>query len=84
STQLQARLPDELRGRVMALWSVAFLGSRPLAAAANGALADLTSPAVAMLGVGVLVALTATVIRPARLAARPVPAPTVLSPASRS
>ncbi|MFP4310443.1 MAG: MFS transporter [Nitriliruptoraceae bacterium] len=84
STQLQARLPDELRGRVMALWSVAFLGSRPLAAAANGALADLTSPAVAMLGVGVLVALTATVIRPARLAARPVPSRAVLSPASRS
>ncbi|MFU8840861.1 MAG: MFS transporter [Nitriliruptoraceae bacterium] len=73
STQLQARLPDALRGRVMALWSVAFLGSRPLAAAANGAVADAASPAVAMLLVAGLVAIAATVVRPGRLARRPAP-----------
>lgn len=40
TTLLVRRVPDELRGRVMALWGVAFLGSRPLAAALDGALAD--------------------------------------------
>jgi MFS family permease len=80
STQLQARLPDALRGRVMALWSVAFLGSRPLAAAANGAIADAASPAVAMLVVAALVAVAATVVRPGRLARRPAPAAMAASP----
>lgn len=76
STQLQARLPDALRGRVMALWSVAFLGSRPLAAAANGAVADAASPTLAMVLVGLVVAGAAMVIRPARVAARPAPTAT--------
>lgn len=44
TTRLQQRVPEELRGRVMALWSLAFLGSRPLAALLDGALADLLSP----------------------------------------
>ena len=74
STLLQARLPDELRGRVMALWSVAFLGSRPLAAGANGAIADATAPVVAFLVVAVAVAAVAVAVRPCRLAARPAPA----------
>ncbi|MFU8841429.1 MAG: MFS transporter [Nitriliruptoraceae bacterium] len=63
TTMLQRRIPDELRGRVMALWSVAFLGNRPLAAAVDGALSDAVGPRLAMvlaitiaLG-GVLVAL---------------------------
>lgn len=73
STLLQARLPDELRGRVMALWSMSFLGSRPLAAATNGALADVTSPTVAMLVVAGLLVAAAIAVRPARLAARPAP-----------
>ena len=73
STQLQERVPDVLRGRVMALWSVAFLGSRPLAAAVNGAVADAWSPTVAFLGVAVIVAVAAVWSRPSRLAARPVP-----------
>jgi len=73
STLLQARLPDALRGRVMALWSVAFLGSRPVAAAVNGSVADLAGPTVAFLLVGALVAAAAVVVRPARLAARPAP-----------
>jgi MFS family permease len=43
NTRIQRRVPDELRGRVMALWGVAFLGSRPLAALANGWVADAVS-----------------------------------------
>jgi MFS family permease len=45
---LQRRIPDELRGRIMALWSVAFLGNRPFAAALDGAAADLVGPRWAM------------------------------------
>lgn len=74
STQLQERLPDELRGRVMALWSVAFLGSRPIAAGLNGALADATSPSLAFAVVGVIVASAAWWCRPSAIAVRPVPA----------
>jgi MFS family permease len=49
NTRIQRRVPDELRGRVMALWGVAFLGSRPVAAPVNGAIADLTSVDLALL-----------------------------------
>jgi MFS family permease len=55
TTQLQALVPEELRGRVMALWAVAFLGIRPISAAVDGAIADLTSPRAA----GVVMALAA-------------------------
>ncbi|MET0454695.1 MAG: MFS transporter [Mycobacterium sp.] len=39
-TVVQERAPDELRGRVMALWMVGFVGSRPAAAAVLGGTAD--------------------------------------------
>ncbi len=55
NTELQRGVPDHLRGRVMALWSVAFLGCRPVAAGVDGVLADLTSVRVA-LGVSAAVA----------------------------
>jgi MFS family permease len=48
TTVLQRRVPDELRGRVMALWSVAFLGNRPIAALIDGSAADLVGPRWAM------------------------------------
>lgn len=43
------RTPEELRGRIMALWGVAFLGSRPVAAFIDGIVADLVSPRAATL-----------------------------------
>jgi len=43
NTRIQQRVPDELRGRVMALWGVAYTGSRPLAALINGSVADTVS-----------------------------------------
>ena len=58
NTELQRGIPEELRGRVMALWSVAFLGCRPVAAVVDGSIADATSPSVA-LGVAAGVAATA-------------------------
>lgn len=55
---LQRVVPDLLRGRVMALWTVAFLGSRPLAAVIDGAAADAVGPRLASI-IAVLVALAA-------------------------
>ena len=60
TTQLQERVPDQVRGRVMALWGVAFLGTRPFSAAIDGGIAELTSvrvAAVAMAGAAVMAAL---------------------------
>lgn len=71
STLIQERLPDSLRGRVMALWSVAFLGSRPFAAAANGAIADVWSVEAALVVVAAVLVAAAWACRPGRL--RPVP-----------
>ena len=64
TTRIQQRVPEELRGRVLALWSVAFLGSRPLAALLDGALADLWGVRLAMLaGGGIALASALLVIR---------------------
>lgn len=49
TTLLQFRVADEQRGRIMALWSVAFLGSRPIASLLDGALASAAGPRVATL-----------------------------------
>ena len=58
NTRIQRRIPDELRGRVMALWLVAFAGSRPIAAMLNGTIAELVSVQAAFL-VGALLTMTA-------------------------
>lgn len=49
TTGLQRHVPDVLRGRVMALWAVAFLGTRPLAALVDGIIADAVGVRVAIL-----------------------------------
>jgi MFS family permease len=61
NSELQKAVPEELRGRVMAWWSVAFLGCRPVAAITDGAIADLTDIRVA-LAVASCVALGAGVV----------------------
>lgn len=43
NSALQRSVPEYLRARVMALWSVAFVGSRPLAAVLDGVVADAVS-----------------------------------------
>ena len=47
TTQLQLSVSDEERGRVMALWSIAFLGTRPIAALIDGGLAAGVGPRIA-------------------------------------
>lgn len=54
STVVQERAPDELRGRIMALWMVGFVGSRPAAAAVLGGAADRWSAHIAFAVAAVL------------------------------
>ncbi len=48
NTELQQVLPEALRGRVMAWWSVAFLGCRPVAALFDGGIADVANVRTAL------------------------------------
>lgn len=66
TTELQRRVPDRLLGRVMALWAVAFLGSRPLAALIDGAAADFLGPRWAAVIAGVITLGAAVWLRSAR------------------
>ena len=67
STVVQERAPEELRGRIMALWLVGFLGSRPIAAALLGGTADAVSVQAAF-AVGGALTLAATLwCRPSNL-----------------
>ncbi|WP_435110951.1 MFS transporter [Nocardiopsis synnemataformans] len=67
STLLQLRLPPLMRGRVMALWLMGFVGSRPLGALLVGALSDALTVYVAFGCVAVSLLVCAVVCRPARL-----------------
>lgn len=67
STVVQERAPEELRGRIMALWLVGFLGSRPIAAAVLGGAADALNVFVAFGVAAVSVAAVAVMCRPSLL-----------------
>jgi MFS family permease len=71
-TLVQYRSPVALRGRIMALWLVGFVGSRPLSAAVSGAIADYVSLAVALLTGAAVVGGMAVLTRPA-VVGRPLP-----------
>lgn len=47
TTSIQRDVPESLRGRVSALWTLAFLGPRALASVAVGSLADAVGPRAA-------------------------------------
>ena len=55
TTRLQLGVVESQRGRIMALWSIAFLGMRPLASLVDGVIADVYGVRVA----GVVLALPA-------------------------
>jgi MFS family permease len=74
STMVQSRAPDELRGRIMALWSVGFAGARPVSGAVLGGTADLFSVRAAFIAAVVLTVIMALLCRP-RLLSRPGPVP---------
>jgi MFS family permease len=56
TTRIQREVPDDQLGRVMALWSLAFVGMRPFAALLDGAVAELLGvrPAAALMSLPVL------------------------------
>jgi len=66
TTAIQQRVPDALRGRVMALWSIAFMGSRPLAAALSGVLSDIAGEDVALFTAVLIILVGALISRPSR------------------
>ena len=74
TSAMHIRIPDELRGRIMALWGVAFLGSRPVAAFLDGSVADLVSPQAATFVSAAIVIACAAVVR-TRVPVTPEPVP---------
>jgi MFS family permease len=58
---LQRRSAPEMRGRVMALWAVALLGTQPIAAPVFGVLADRIGPRLSLTAVAVVAAATSAV-----------------------
>ncbi len=54
NTNLQAAAPNHLRGRVMALFVVAFMGMMPFGSLAFGALGDVIGPGAAVVAGGVV------------------------------
>jgi MFS family permease len=71
STVVQERAPEELRGRIMALWLVGFLGSRPIAAAVLGSTADAFSVYTAFAVAAALCLVTTVLCRPSNLVGPP-------------
>ena len=69
STLMQMRLPAVLRGRVMALWLMGFVGSRPIGALAVGVVADSWDVHASFAFVAVAMVVAALVCRPSRLSA---------------
>jgi MFS family permease len=63
TTTIQRDVPERLRGRVMALWSLAFLGTRPLAGLVDGRLADMFSPHVAAAVFAIPAVVAAVIVR---------------------
>jgi MFS family permease len=61
STTLLELLDDGLRGRVMALWTMGFIGGRPIAALIDGAVSDGVDPQQAFLVMAGILALGACV-----------------------
>lgn len=68
TTSIQREVPEAVRGRVLALWAVLFLGIRPLAAVVDGGLADLVGVGGAVLVPVVLLAVGLVAVRTRRAA----------------
>jgi MFS family permease len=78
NTAVQTRVPDELRGRVMGIYALAFLGLTPFGSLIAGALAKATSASFAVT-LGAVICMTAGLVvmrlmRPQPPAASPQPA----------
>jgi hypothetical protein len=76
TTSIQRDVPETLRGRVSALWTLAFLGPRSVVAVIDGTLADhigLRGTTAVFAGVSLVAALALRRVQPE--AGEPVPPP---------
>jgi MFS family permease len=62
TTNLQLRVDDAQRGRIMALWSICFLGSRPIASLVDGALASSAGVRAAVVALALPAAVSALLV----------------------
>jgi MFS family permease len=62
TTLVQLGVPDNQRGRIMALWSVCFLGSRPIASLIDGSLASIIGIHVTAIVMTIPTIVTATLM----------------------
>jgi MFS family permease len=62
NTNLQTAVPNELRGRVMALFVISFMGMMPFGSLAFGALGDLIGVTWAILGGAIVLLAYATML----------------------
>jgi MFS family permease len=72
TTLIQTDVPDLLRGRVMGIWSMSFLGTRPVSALITGWMTDTVGVRITMVLAGTVILIGAWATRGARLLARPV------------
>lgn len=63
NTRVQERIPESHRGRVMAIWSLAFFGLRPVSALVNGGLADALGWRVAVCGSALMTLISLAFVR---------------------
>lgn len=63
TTTIQTDVPDHFRGRVMAIWTLCFLGTRPVGGLIDGKLADAFSPHWAALAFAFPAVVAAIVVR---------------------
>lgn len=70
NTLIQLRTPDELRGRVMSVYTTAFAGSTPIGGIFSGTIASVGGTALAV-GLGGVLAIVVTAIGFLRLPERP-------------
>jgi predicted MFS family arabinose efflux permease len=68
STLIQLRVPDELRGRVMALWMVGFVGARPLTSSFVGLVSDVAGARTGFAATAAVLLAAAALCRPSRIA----------------
>nr|WP_255499627.1 MFS transporter [Aeromicrobium senzhongii] len=67
TAMLHQVVPAEFRGRVMSLWLIAFMGSRPLASVLNGIVADTLGADWAMVMMAIIVGIAAVACLPVML-----------------
>jgi predicted MFS family arabinose efflux permease len=77
TTTIQQDVPEALRGRVSAIWTIAFLGPRAIAALAEGALADRIGPRITTSLFSVVALIAAVSLRRVQApTGEPIPPPT--------